>query len=170
MSISDLYCLVSNFDASPKSINEAMNFKLPVITRNTVGTAGDLVINGFNGYIINDNISLGKTLKKLITNKNKLNYFSQNSYVTLDNFFHMKFVLKMLLISANEFRKVFETPNNENYFFGYYDVPQLCSKNLNLITVKVENIYEIPSAKNEYEIFCFNIKTGKKKLIGKTKH
>jgi hypothetical protein len=65
--------------------------------------------------------------------------------------------------------KVFETPNNENHFFGYYDVPQLCSENLNLISVKVENIYEIPSAKNEYEIFYTNIKTGEKKLIGKTK-
>lgn len=65
--------------------------------------------------------------------------------------------------------KVFETPNNENYFFGYYDVPQLCSKNLNLISVKVDNIYEIPSAKNEYKIFYFNIRTGKKKLIGNTK-
>lgn len=97
LSISDLYCLVSNFDASPKSINEAMNFRLPVITRNTVGTAGDLVINGYNGYIINDNISLGKILKKLITNRNKLNYLSQNSYVTLDNFFSHEICIKNVI-------------------------------------------------------------------------
>lgn len=97
LSISDLYCLVSNFDASPKSINEAMNFRLPVITRNTVGTAGDLVIDRYNGIIINDNISLGKTLKKLITNKNKLNYLSKNSYVTLDNFFSHEICIKNVI-------------------------------------------------------------------------
>ena len=97
LSISDLYCLVSNFDASPKSINEAMNFKLPIITRNTIGTAGDLVINGFNGYIIKDNIKLGKILKRLIINKNKLNYLSKNSYVTLDNFFSHEICIKNVI-------------------------------------------------------------------------
>ena len=30
-------------------------------------------------------------------------------------------------------KKIFETPNNENYFFGYYDVPQLSKDNQNLI-------------------------------------
>jgi len=97
LSISDLYCLVSTFDASPKSINEAMNFKLPIITRDTIGTAGDLVVNGFNGYIIKDNIKLGKILKRLIVDKNKLNYLSKNSYVTLNNFFSHKICIKNVI-------------------------------------------------------------------------
>ena len=66
-------------------------------------------------------------------------------------------------------KKIFETPNNENYFFGYYDVPQLSKDNQNLITVNVNDIYNIPTAKKKYEISYFNIKLNIKVVIGNTK-
>ena len=66
-------------------------------------------------------------------------------------------------------KKIFETPNNENYFFGYYDVPQLSKDNQNLITVNINDIYNIPNAKKKYEISYFDIKLNIKVVIGYTK-
>ena len=50
--LADLTVILSDHDNSPKSLNEAMNFSLPVITTDNVGTAPDLVREGINGYII----------------------------------------------------------------------------------------------------------------------
>lgn len=44
--------LPSISDPSPKIVNEVMNFGVPVIVSKNVGTAGDLIINAKNGYII----------------------------------------------------------------------------------------------------------------------
>ena len=51
-SIADLDIVISAYDPSPKAMNEAMNFELPIIVTNIVGTAYDLVKDGKNGYII----------------------------------------------------------------------------------------------------------------------
>ena len=48
----DACAVLSEYDPSPKTINEAMNFSLPVLVTEVVGTAGDLVVNGRNGYIV----------------------------------------------------------------------------------------------------------------------
>ena len=63
-SISDLDIVISDYDPSPKSMNEAMNFDLPIITTNDVGTSLDLVKNGVNGFIIDtgDIINLSKKI------------------------------------------------------------------------------------------------------------
>jgi glycosyltransferase involved in cell wall biosynthesis len=50
-SLADVFVLSSDFDPSPKSLNEAMNFSLPVIASDMVGTAPDLVCEGKNGFI-----------------------------------------------------------------------------------------------------------------------
>ena len=50
--VSDLAVTISDKDPSPKSINEAMLFSLPIIVTDVVGTAYDLVEEGKNGYII----------------------------------------------------------------------------------------------------------------------
>tara|TARA_B110000971_G_C20018338_1_gene505056 strand:+ start:981 stop:2165 length:1185 start_codon:yes stop_codon:yes gene_type:complete len=44
--------LPSISDPSPKIVNEVMNFGIPVIVSKNVGTAGDLIRHGENGYII----------------------------------------------------------------------------------------------------------------------
>jgi glycosyltransferase involved in cell wall biosynthesis len=51
-SISDMYAIVSDYDASPKSLNEALNFELPILVTDKVGTAVDLIKNNHNGYIV----------------------------------------------------------------------------------------------------------------------
>jgi len=55
LSISDIFVLISEYDASPKALNEAMNFPLAMIVSNGVGTSRDLVLNNRNGFILKNN-------------------------------------------------------------------------------------------------------------------
>jgi len=48
----DVLAIISDYDASPKALNEAMNFQLPILATDTVGTSGDLVKNGINGFVV----------------------------------------------------------------------------------------------------------------------
>jgi glycosyltransferase involved in cell wall biosynthesis len=47
----DVFVLPSGYDPSPRALNEAMNFALPAVVSDGVGTAGDLVVDGENGFI-----------------------------------------------------------------------------------------------------------------------
>ena len=68
-SISDLFVILSSYDPSPKTLNEAMNFGLPCIVSKQIGTSKDLIKNGINGYVLKD------------TNKNKVfNYVKKNFF------------------------------------------------------------------------------------------
>lgn len=51
-SIANCITVLSEYDPSPKVLNEAMLFSLPVIVTDVVGTANDLVFDGQNGFII----------------------------------------------------------------------------------------------------------------------
>lgn len=53
-SISDLFVLLSTYDPSPKTLNEALNFGLPCIVSKQIGTSEDLIKNGINGFVINN--------------------------------------------------------------------------------------------------------------------
>jgi len=50
--ISDISMVISDYDPSPKAMNEAMNFEMPIIVTDIVGTAYDLVQDGENGFIV----------------------------------------------------------------------------------------------------------------------
>ncbi len=50
--IADVALVISEHDPSPKAMNEAMNFELPIIATNAVGTVPDLVQDGYNGFTI----------------------------------------------------------------------------------------------------------------------
>ncbi len=50
--MSDVFVLMSDYDPSPKALNEALNFELPVIITDICGTAEDLVCEGENGFVI----------------------------------------------------------------------------------------------------------------------
>ncbi|BFM16505.1 hypothetical protein R50073_26880 [Maricurvus nonylphenolicus] len=52
-SIADMAAVISEWDNSPKAMNEAMNFELPIVVTNTVGTARDLIVDGENGFVVN---------------------------------------------------------------------------------------------------------------------
>lgn len=55
--IADIFCLLSEYDPSPKALNEAMNFSLVPIVTKTVGTSKDLIKCGETGFMV----SLGDT-------------------------------------------------------------------------------------------------------------
>jgi len=50
-SISDILAITSSYDPSPKVINEAMNFSLPIVASSEIGTIPDLVIHNKNGFV-----------------------------------------------------------------------------------------------------------------------
>jgi glycosyltransferase involved in cell wall biosynthesis len=52
-SIADINIIISDYDPSPKAMNESMNFRLPVIVTDVIGTAYDLVKDGENGFVVN---------------------------------------------------------------------------------------------------------------------
>lgn len=70
-SISNLYVNSSEYDPSPKAMNEAMNYYMPIITSDMVGTATDLVDPEKNGYIYKcgDVCSLSSYISWLVQNR-----------------------------------------------------------------------------------------------------
>ncbi len=64
--ISDISVVLSDYDPSPKAMNEAMNFSNCIISTNSVGTANDLITDNHNGYIID--VGDIPELKKILTN------------------------------------------------------------------------------------------------------
>jgi glycosyltransferase involved in cell wall biosynthesis len=68
--ISDIDIVISDYDPSPKAMNEAMNFELPIIVSDAPGTAYDLVKDGENGFIVK--------VGDIDTIAQKLNYFNKN--------------------------------------------------------------------------------------------
>ena len=67
----DAAAVISAYDASPKAVNEAMNFALPIIASEVIGLAGDLVVNGETGLIVpvSDIDAIADALRRLSTNK-----------------------------------------------------------------------------------------------------
>jgi glycosyltransferase involved in cell wall biosynthesis len=67
----DIFVLPSRYDLWGVVINEAMNSGLPIVTTNNVGAAGDLVVDGKNGYVVdsNDAVSLSNALTSLSNNE-----------------------------------------------------------------------------------------------------
>lgn len=51
--IADVATVISSYDPSPKAMNEAMNFSLPILATKVVGTAEDLIKPHRNGFVLN---------------------------------------------------------------------------------------------------------------------
>lgn len=70
-SIADMFVLSSEFDPSPKSLNEAMNFSIPVIVTDKVGTSYELVKDAGAGfqYRVGDIEELTSLIGKLVSDE-----------------------------------------------------------------------------------------------------
>jgi len=70
-SIADVFCVLSSYDPSPKTLNEALNFNIPSIVYKEIGTCKDLIKNGINGKILNrlNSYSLSKSIKEVLSDK-----------------------------------------------------------------------------------------------------
>jgi glycosyltransferase involved in cell wall biosynthesis len=85
-SITDISVIISDYDPSPKAMNEAMNFGLPIITTDIVGTSQDLVVNGENGYVIKvgDIDTLAEKIDYLNKNRELISKMGQKSLEIVD--------------------------------------------------------------------------------------
>ena len=90
-SMADLFVMCSGIGETwGLSINEAMNFGLPVIVSSTCGAAFDLVQDGQNGYVFpeGDILNLHEKISKLIFDKNLLVLMGENSKNFIGQFSH----------------------------------------------------------------------------------
>lgn len=85
--IADLKVVLSDYDPSPKAMNEAMNFELPIIVTDVVGTSKDLVLSNVNGFIleVGDIESLSLRIEYLNRNRSQLKKMGKMSKVIIDN-------------------------------------------------------------------------------------
>ncbi len=86
-SVADLDIVISDYDPSPKAMNEAMNFRLPIIVSSVVGTAYDLVKDGENGFIlkVGDIHALAEKINYLNNNREKLIEMGNKSFEIVQN-------------------------------------------------------------------------------------
>ena len=70
-SITDVFVLPSEYDPSPKALNEALNFGLPVIVSDGVKTAPDIVLGGNCGFVypVGDILKLAEKLEEILKNR-----------------------------------------------------------------------------------------------------
>ncbi len=64
----DVFALCSAYDPSPKVLNEALNFELPIVCSDRAGTAGDVAVDGDNGFLYpwGDVEALARALQPLL--------------------------------------------------------------------------------------------------------
>jgi len=88
-SIADIFVLPSDIGETwGLVVNEAMNFAIPVIVSDIVGSAADLVIDGQNGFIypVGDVNVLSQKLEILINSKELRNEFGKKSLEIIDKY------------------------------------------------------------------------------------
>ena len=66
--VADVFALSSSYDPSPKVLNEALNFELPIVCSDAAGTVGDVVADGANGFVYpsGDTDALALAIGKLL--------------------------------------------------------------------------------------------------------
>lgn len=79
--ISDIFVSPTRYDVWGLVLNEAITFGLPVITTTSAGAVGNVVINNYNGYVIEkNNVPLLKDRLEKILGNNKIRVkFANNS-------------------------------------------------------------------------------------------
>ena len=80
-SIADIATVISDYDPSPKAMNEAMNFELPIIVTDIVGTAEDLVKHGENGFVVEvgDTDSIAAHIEYFYKNRSEVRRMGKRS-------------------------------------------------------------------------------------------
>lgn len=78
-SICDLFILPSNYEGLPMVILESMSFGIPVVASN-VGGIKEIVLNDWNGYVVDNNVSLFvEKIRYILENEDVYNKFSRNA-------------------------------------------------------------------------------------------
>ena len=89
LAASDIYVIASDYDASPKALNEAMNFGLPVIATTGVSTVPELIIEGVNGYVYQagDTEALAYNISRIIDEKRSILMGKESLRIVSENGF-----------------------------------------------------------------------------------
>lgn len=83
-----LYIMTSKSEAFPLVLLEAKAEKIPIVTFKVNEDIPDIVLNDLNGYVVEKGniIELAKKILELLANKDKREYFSENSQIGMDEF------------------------------------------------------------------------------------
>jgi len=82
----DLFINLSDSEGLPVSIMEAMSFGIPCVATNTDGIP-EIVINGYNGILVEKNDEPSIIAKRIVDNLNNLNLFRTNARKTWEQSF-----------------------------------------------------------------------------------
>ena len=74
---SNLILYPTKRDFLPLFLIEAISYGIPIISNN-IGSINDIVIHGYNGFLVNDFSKAENLFKRIISNKNIYNKFSNN--------------------------------------------------------------------------------------------
>lgn len=78
--LGDLLVLPSSYDPSPKVLNEAMNFELPLVVSNSVGSAHDLVQNNGQLFETGDTEEMANAIEWALASEERLKRMGKESY------------------------------------------------------------------------------------------
>lgn len=92
--ISDVYenasiiCLTSKYEGLPMVLIEAQTFGIPIVSYDCPFGPSEVVIPGYNGYLVENNniVDFSKKLLKLIDDSSQLKHFSENSLIVSKKF------------------------------------------------------------------------------------
>lgn len=76
--VADIFYIWSSYDASPKALNEAQIFGLPIVASESIGTAYDLVIRPNTGIVAASFEEMVDGIKRLVFDKNLREYLGGN--------------------------------------------------------------------------------------------
>ena len=65
-------------------------------------------------------------------------------------------------------QKIFSTPSNDHFFFGYFDTSQVSPDDKNILAIKINKLNELPSTDHRYNIHLFNIENNTNEIIADT--
>lgn len=98
-----LFCLPTTREPFGIVFIEAMSFKLPIIA-SRIGSITDMVINGENGYLIeNDSVEYGKAICNLLADPQKCKEMGENGFKFAKSEFNWETVGKKIKNHINEF-------------------------------------------------------------------
>jgi len=78
--LANIFCLPTLRDPFPNVLIEAMNYRLPIVVNN-IGGIPDMIINDYNGYLIDNNVNdYAEAICKLFDNPEKCKQMGENGY------------------------------------------------------------------------------------------
>lgn len=100
---SSFFVMTSRFEGLPMTLLEAKKYRLPIISFDCKTGPSELIIDGINGYLIDefDLLKLEDMINKLIDNPKILQEFTKNSIEGLEKFSYNKIINKWERILEN---------------------------------------------------------------------